>query len=1196
MSTKTKTKTKAEATPDPAKTGAHEAVEAYFRAHPRFVTQHHLDSFNRFLDLRMKQTVQSLNPFVIPAASDAEVYIGGEDGEAIRIKPPPLTPAQCRADDLTYAADVTCDILVRFREAKTEHRMTDVLLLRLPVMLHSDACVLRGMSPTELLEHGECAYDQGGYFVVGGLEKVVVAQERGSTNRLFVKPVAPERNLPYSHEGRIRCLAAGGAVRSALFPKVLDFFVFSRGRARQHAVTVQMPGFSRPVPVCLLFRALGVESDRAIVQHVDEDDPHSPVAEFLRHSLLDAPYGVVRTQTEALEALRTLLSSAVDRTTDAVKYALVEDVFPTAGTRFDVKAKFLGDAVRKLILTVQGTVLPENRDDMRHKRLDVSGHLIANLFRDFYNRYRMNCTNTIEREYHYGPWKNTGDIQDLINSSNAHRIFDGGIVTEGFMRALRGNWQVAKSAIKMESIPGVAQDLTRVSYMSAMSHLRRLNTPLAAVKAVDPHRLHGSQWGYVCPVESPDGGSIGLLKNLAALAHVTFECGEEGVRRMLMDLGVQPVGAESTKPDHDQDRDGQPECAVFLNNVWFGTTRNPQEVTERARLYRRRGVINPQVSIRWRHADREIYVSTEGGRYCRPLLIIDPSTRRPVLERVAPPLSSWSDLTRGDVYDESYHRREATRKDERPPQVPREHDCCVEFLDAEETDGCLIAMTPADLDAEDAPRYTHLELHPSSILSFVAQAVPFAQHNQAPRNVLSCAQSKQGIGVYASNFRERMDKMAYVLHHPQRALVSTRGMRHLHSDEMPYGENVIVAVQSYTGYNIDDAIIVNRTAVQRGLLNVTHYQTLTVSESEPGDEVQCKFARDAPFPVVDARVREGDELVRMTRRSPDGTEEAAPKRAGDGEHGAVDAVHAYGGDARRSVKIKLRDIRCPELGDKLSSRHGQKGVVGMTFAAEDMPFTQTGLVPDVIITPMGMPSRMTVAHMMETVVGKLCCLLGVGFDATAFEGSRDEFEACCDLLQNRLGMQRYGDEIMYDGASGRQIRTDIFVGPCYYQRLKHMVADKINYRSTGGMMALTRQPLRGRTAGGGLRIGEMEEHSLLGHGALSFLKESFMERSDGTTFGVDGQGRLVSAADVGGGAERSVAVPYSFKLLTQELGAMGMDMSLSFDSFDAAGGDGTSSCAAVPGGEDGSLDSDAEVDEESEEHEDNLRGDGEDSD
>ncbi len=1183
-------KKRARAEEDPAAL----AVEAYFRDEPRFVTRHHLDSYNRFVGLRLRQTVQSLNPFAVPAAADAEVYIGGVAGDEITIKPPTATPAQCRRDDQTYACEVTCNITVRFRgsvapEGKTfgstraqaggatEVRLTDVPLMRLPVMLHSDVCLLKDMPPSELLRSGECAFDQGGYFVVGGLEKVVVAQERGSTNRLFVKPVPRDEAAPspYSHHGRIRCLAASGAVRSALFPKVLDFYVYAKGHRRQHAVVLSMPGFPRPVPVGLVFRALGVESDRAIVQRCGGEEVPE-LQELLRHSILDAP-GAVRTQAAAQKALAGFLPAGGGAgeapSADAVKLALAEDVFPTAGASFDIKASFLGDAVRKLLLTAQGVLLPEDRDDMRHKRLDVSGALIANLFRDFYNRYRLNCTSTIEREYNYGPWKNTGDIQDLINPSNRHRVFDAGILTEGFLRAFRGNWQVAKSAVQMETVPGVAQDMSRLSYMSAMSHLRRLNTPLAAVKVVDPHRLHGSQWGYVCPVESPDGGSIGLLKNLAALTYVTSECGEAGVRRMLLDLGVRPL------LEAPEQRAGPvASTRVLLNNVWMGTTERPAEVAERARLYRRNGFIHPMVSVRWRWADREIHVGTDAGRYCRPLLIVDEggaAPRWPAPSGATAPVA-WKDIVKGDLRDEGYHKPS-------PAQATREsllrNQGCVEFLDPEETDGCMIAMTPADL--RGGPSYTHVELHPSAILSFVAQAIPFAQHNQAPRNVLSCAQSKQGIGIYATNFRDRLDKMACVLHHPQRSLVTTRGMRHLRSDVLPYGENVIVAVQTYTGYNIDDAVIVNRTAVQRGLLNVTYYQTVTARESAPEDEATVRFIPGG-LPRVGATVRPGDALVRFTRTdaAADGAVEETALRAGDDVHGTVDVVHAYPlapSGAARAAKIKLRHVRQPELGDKLSSRHGQKGVVGMLLPAEDMPFTAGGLVPDLIITPMGMPSRMTVAHLMETTMGKLCCLLGVEFDATAFEGSRDEFETCCDLLQ-RLGMQRYGDEVLYDGASGRQIRTDVFVGACYYQRLKHMVADKINYRATGGMMALTHQPLRGRTAGGGLRVGEMEGHSLLGHGAMAFLKESFMERSDGATFGVEEGGRLTSAS----GRNPQVAVPYSWKLLTQELGALGLDVRLAIgadadadaDDDDDAGG------SASAGSEEGDDEEGADAPEE----------------
>lgn len=1202
------------------------ALGACFRDVPYPLTRHHLDSFDRFVRVDMPSIIGSMNRLTVTKAEGTvDVFLGGVDGDRLHLDRPtivdadgasrPLYPNEARLKDLTYAANLYADVVVRAhepsRDPPTSERVFEAVHIgSMPIMLHSPMCVLRGMPPEVLREMGECVYDQGGYFVVDGKEKVIVTREDAESNAMFLRGPGEDGSRQQHHtgapvSGADAHVVARAYVRSFAendrFPHVTRILVRSqrapsRGGAIYASVTHLSEGgrgVDEFVPLFVLFRALGVESDRAIMEHVVYDVNAPEVQQavvYLRASAAEAASLGVFDQRSAIAALvpRTRYKTAGD-----LKQVMVRDLFPDLGEDFAAKALYLGLMVARTLAVATGGAPATDRDDYRRKRLLTSGALLGDLFRDVFRRLRDQCLRRLDQEYYYGPWRSGGGkgmgLAALVTPANLRQLLPPAILTMGLMRSFKGSWGGEDDPLpsmeeSADGEAGVVQDLSRTSYMTYIAHVRRVNNPIdRSVKMAEPHRLLASHWGALCPVESPDGPNIGLLNHLATMAQVSQGASVASLRDAIQAAGLVVGLREATAASTGGVRSLQGACSVFFNGTWAGIAPDPVSLVQRVRRMRRQRMHGTpaDVSVAWDIVGREVRVSTERGRVCRPLVRMGPD-RRPML---GPWLAarrepwSWDDLFVGE-------------------------GCPMEWLDTAELAGALVAMTPHDAVARPTLQFTHCELHPGGALSFVTNTHPLLHHNAGSYNVLTLAQFKQAVGTYATNWASRMDVMASVLHHPQRPLVSTDWADVLCRGRLAHGENLVVAIATYTGYNMEDAVLVNLDSVQRGRMHLTYFKTVTARESvradgslvfanplrveEQGREVRgLRFARyagidDNGMPKRDTPLGEDDVLVGMveSRASPavvrtsDG---AAVEReaqrvlehtdrsmmAGRGLAGmTVDRVVLYRGREGRCAKVRLRQLRAPELGDKVASRFGQKGVLGMLLPRADMPFGHaSGVVPDLIINPNGFPKRQTVAHLLECLLGKACAAAGARVNANTFERV-DAATAAVRVLQS-AGLDRHGDEVLYNGRTGEQIACNVFVGMNYYGRLKHMVADKVNFRSgTGPVNAIVRQPTKGGGVHGGLRVGEMEQNALLSHGVSGFLKESFMERSDRHRMVVDAETGVPAAGpDTVGGAHRTllhpaapadprdwtppdfstVEVPYAFKLMQQELQAMSID-------------------------------------------------------
>lgn len=584
--------------------------------------------------------------------------------------------------------------------------------------------------------------------------------------------------------------------------------------------------------------------------------------------------------------------------------------------------------------------------------------------------------------------------------------------------------------------------------------------------------------------------------------------------------------------------------SIFLNGRKVGVHPDGKSLADRLRERRRMNELSNQANIYYNQRLNELHIISDKGRVRRPYIVVENGKSRltqNIISRIKNNELTWNHLVKMGI---------------------------IEYLDAQEEENTFIAIEEESLSAE----HTHLEVDPSNIFGVVSGILPYPEHNSSPRITMACAMAKQSLGIYSSNFGQRYDTRGYIMYYPQQPMVQTRLYKALNLKEKAAGQNCIVALTSYHGYNMADAIVVNRSAVDRGLHRVAMFKTYETEERMyPGGQ---KDIIELPTPdVVGYRGEEAykhlsDDGIIMPESDVDGKEvlvgKTSPPRFLEeisvfgtveekkresslslktGENGKVDSVLiTEGPSGNRLVKVRVRTVKVPEIGDKLASRHGQKGVIGMLVPQEDMPFSSEGITPDLVVNPHAIPSRMTAGHLLETLGGKAGAIGGMLMDATAFSGNTEEqFKA----ILKKNGFNEFGEEVLYDGLTGRKIKTKIFIGNVYYQRLHHLVSNKMHVRSRGPVQLLTHQPTEGRAREGGLRFGEMERDCLIGYGASMLIRERLLEESDKTTLHVCTDSGCVATPDhtnnknyckLGQSDDSEpVEMSYAFKLLLDEI-------------------------------------------------------------
>tara|TARA_B100001057_G_C22870861_1_gene958763 strand:- start:3691 stop:7425 length:3735 start_codon:yes stop_codon:yes gene_type:complete len=1158
-------------------------IESYFEGkYLERLVRHQIESYNNFVNYQIEKTIDMFNPVKIHSENDyiiekdkylLEVYISFKN---FKLYPPlihenngatkTMYPQEAKIRNFTYASTMTVDINIDYIIRNTENMdapkvisktLHKVNIGKMPIMLKSSICVLSQQDIINKKNNGECSMDCGGYFIIKGSEKTVLGQERAAENRIYC--------FRGKNTTKWECSAEIKSVPDfkCISPKQVEMMISCKNSGFGKSIYISIPRIKQPIELFALFRALGVNTDKEICEYIILDinkQENAPILEFLKASIIDAnKYNTYETAIKHLTTYAAYNPINMDKETGNKKKLeftieiLENDLFPHCKTKKQ-RLYFLGYMANRLIRAGLGWIPFDDRDSYLNKRIELTGSLLNNLFRNYFNKLVKEMQKQIVKEINNGSWKSTLDYENIINLTNIYKIMKSATIENGINRALStGDFSIKQAN---SSKVGVAQVLNRLTYASSLSHLRRINTPLEkSGELIAPRKLHNTTWGFLCPAETPEGQSIGIVKNISYMAHITIPTNSAPLYDYILPH-IQCVD-DSSPLQLDS------KVKVFINGSWQGISEKPQELYEYLKNLKYKGIINIYTSISFNYKTLEIRVCNDGGRLTRPVLKVK-NEKALITNEIISKISSkelcWNDLLTNCILDESV----------------------IEYIDPDEQNLTMIAMKCKEQYIQNIEckfNYTHCEIHPSTIFGVVASCVPFPDHNQAPRNTYQCAMGKQAMGVYATNYDKRMDKTAYVLNYPSRPLVDTRVMNFINLNKIPSGCQIHVAIMTHTGYNQEDSVLINKGSIDRGLFMATIYHT---EKDEDKNIIRDEIIRCKPDPSKTKGIKFGNyeklmsngfipenELVenrdvviakivpiKENRNDPTKTikYEDQSKTFRTNEETYIDKNYTgRNGDGYNFAKVRIRALRKPTYGDKFSSRHGQKGTVGNIIPECDMPFTKNGLKPDIIINPHAIPSRMTIGQLKETLLGKVLLELGMFGDGTSF-GNLD-VKTICEELQ-KCGYESYGNELMYDGLTGQQLETSIYIGPVFYQRLKHMVADKQHSRSIGPMVNLTRQPAEGRSRDGGFRIGEMERDVMLAHGMTRFCKERMFDVSDKFSVHVCKKCGLIATYNDGTKNKHytnsdfnkfncntcdnktkfaKVDIPYAYKLMSQEL-------------------------------------------------------------
>ncbi|XP_015694372.2 DNA-directed RNA polymerase III subunit 2 [Oryza brachyantha] len=1098
----------------------------------RGLVKEHIDSFNYFITKGIKNIVKANNriearnnPSIFLRYVNVRVGVPSVQVEYIAEK---ITPHFCRLTDRTYSAPVLADIEYTVGKQYELKRKPQFIIGYLPIMLRSYACVLNGRDEAELARYGECPLDPGGYFIVKGTEKVILIQEQLSKNRIIIDT-----------DSKRRVIASVTSSTHEIKSKTVIFM-------EKEKIYLQLNQFTKPIPIIVVMKAMGMESDQEVVQMVGRDPRYG---DLLYPSIQECAFERIYTQKQALQYMDDkVMYPGTGNQKEGRSKSILRDVFvahvPVNSGNFRPKCIYTAVMLRRMMDAILNADTFDDKDYVGNKRLELSGQLISLLFEDLFKTMNSNAVELMNR------------TSERIHSSplDLSLHIKENIITHGLERAIStGNWDIKRFRMHRK---GVSQVLSRLSYMASLGYMTRITPQFEKTrKTSGPRALQPSQWGMLCPCDTPEGEACGLTKNLALLTHVTTDQEEGPLMNLCYSLGVEDLSLLSGEEIH-----APGSYLVMFNGLILGKHRQPQRFANAMRKLRRSGIIGEFVSIFVNEKQHCIHIASDGGRVCRPLIIADKGISRVKehhMKELRDGIRSFDDFLR---------------------------DGLIEYLDVNEENNALIALYEhEDQDNVQRSSITHIEIEPLTILGVVAGLIPYPHHNQSPRNTYQCAMGKQAMGNVAYNQLFRADSLLYLLVYAQRPLLTTKTIELVGYDKLGAGQNATVAVMSYSGYDIEDAIVMNKSSLDRGFGRCIAMKKYTVTkekyEGGYSDRI-VKPQRDKDGSLLKQNMRALDEdgfaapglIIRnhdiyVNKQTPKSTkrdsggaqltdrdykDSPAVYKGVDGETTVVDRVMLCSDtDEKLIIKCIIRHTRRPEVGDKFSSRHGQKGVCGTIVQQEDFPFSERGVCPDLIMNPHGFPSRMTIGKMIELLGGKAGLSCGQFHYGSAFgesSGTADKVEDI-SLTLIKHGFSYNGKDLLYSGILGNPCQSYIFMGPIYYQKLKHMVLDKMHARASGPRVLLTRQPTEGRSRDGGLRLGEMERDCLIAYGASMLIFERLLISSDPYQVQVCRKCGLLGYYNhklkasycsmcKNGENMAKMRMPYACKLLFQELQAM----------------------------------------------------------
>jgi len=1074
--------------------GKYLLVKKYLEEHS--LVESNITSFNNFVEKRMQEIVGELSQ-TLPKEEDIEINLG-----KIRVgkpliheadgSPNYITPAEARLRNLTYSAPIYLEITVK-QGGQIESQEVEVGYI--PVIVKSSTCNIAGKSKEELIKLYIDPNDPGGYFIINGNERVMVMSEDLAENQPFIERSKGKMML--------RLFSRRGSYRIPV--SITD--------TSEGIIELSFSRFKN-IPAIVILKALGLTKESDIARYINKETDELIINLYEFANLASAEDAMMYI------AEKTSLQGTKKEILDRVKQRIDSYLLPHIGldkSNRTEKAVTLCKMIKQFLIAKDRPDHLTDKDHYANKRVRLSGDLLSDLFRVNLNILIRDIQHSLQKTQKR---KKFYSLKTIAKSTLfTHRI-ESSIAT--------GNWIGERT--------GVTQNMDKTNYLAILSQLQRVSSSLPGEQENFLARtLHPTHYGRFCPIETPEGTEIGLRKNLAILSRIStmVELDEKKFNEVLVSAGLE------------KDGDG---FDVFFNGRFIGAVKVLEKFLKDLREKRRTQILPYQMSIRYDQNTDSVLISTEIGRALRPVIIAENGESR-LTEQIIGELNSgvlkWNDLLSLGI---------------------------IEYVDAAEEENCLVALYPKDVTSE----HSHIEIDIIDLFGTVTSLVPFPNYDQSARLMRGSKTQKQSLGLYAGNFLCRVDTDVSILHYPQKPLVRTFVYDTL--NVYPSGQNVIVAIMTHEGYNMEDAVILNKASVDRGLARSTYFRPYTSVELKYAgglrDQVEVPEKGTAGYRTEESyRYLESDGVVYPEAKMSSGEvvigKTSPPKFLSESrelsvkarkeassvirqeESGVIDAVFVTENkDGNKIVQVRVRDQRIPELGDKFATSHGQKGVVGALVEENDMPFTSSGIRPDILFNPHSIPGRMTVGYLMELITGKIGALSGRVMDGTGFQETRVE-----DLEKELkgLGLRYDGKETMYNGITGKMMQVKIYIGTMYYQKLKYMVSNKMHARASGKVTLLTRQPIEGRARGGALRLGEMEQEALVAHGASLLLKERY--DSDKVVVHICTKCGYIAVEDnihkkiycpmCGSQEAEPVEMSYAFKLLIDEV--QGLHLATKFD-------------------------------------------------
>ncbi len=1046
-------------------------LERLYFKQPNILYDHLFSSFHQLVEEIIPYSLMKENNYFYEKVEQNIIYLHGFKCTNVRIKPPTspsgpelLTPKEARKKHLKYFATIIADVqqFVEKEDMTTGDKTitmigeveNNVSVGAIPIMVKSKYCTTN--IKQELL--GECKFEPGGYFIVTGQEKVVMSIEKMVDNKILVfgkiDPSAFMGKAYIAHiNSRVDDWSDNLQIINIKFSKAGNLLLSNSQ--------------FMDIPLFIIMRAMGLEADMDIISNITYNLEDIEMLNILRSSIsmcVDENDIPIKTKEEAYNYLITKLkknkriSSSDFHIANIQKKMFLDkilrkDLLPHLGEDILKKVRYLGLMANKLIQVMLNRRIPDDRDGFDNKRVETPGILIGQLFRQNWKKGLNEIGKNFKR-------KNQSDEKPI----NVVNMIRPTTIEQGIKTAMAtGVWGMNKTK------KGVAQSLQRLSWILALSNLRRILSPsldASTSNVVSIRHVNNITYGFLCPTQTPEGKKIGIVKSLSMMSGIT---NQNVAQREVLDIILEEFGNYKHPFEISPIEMGE-WSKIMFNGDWVGCTKNIVSLYENMKQKKKEGVIDRSTSICMDYEEKELKVYYDAGRLIRPLLNVkanDVVITKAIFDEISElvekePTKGWNMIINKYPDIISYEDVESTKYIMLAEDFNSLYDNIKHMNNKNNPDETSINR----YGNNKYVRYTHLEFNRWTMMGEVSCGIPFINHNYGTKNIVNFSQAKQGIGLYLTNYKDRMD-ISQVLYHPQEPIVSTEGMHYNNMLNLPSGENAIVAIMSYTGYNQEDSLIFNQSAIDRGIFRVDSmkkfHSEIQKNPSTSQDDIFMKPDRNKVTGmkqgnydklnekgfIPEETIIENEDIIigKVSPIQPTGNNNKVYKDSSEvfksNVDGVVDRVHTniFNSDGYEQYNMRVRMERIPMIGDKFASSYGQKGTLGIALPQKDMPFTEEGMIPDLIMNPHAIPSRMTVAQLIECMSAKIGAIDGKFMDGTPFN---DYNVRDLPNILKKLGYNAYGTETMYCGITGRKIDAQIFIGPTYYMRLKHMVLDKVH--------------------------------------------------------------------------------------------------------------------------------------------------------